>query len=68
MYGAVLHTLGKPPRYQQFADPVAREGGAIVEVHAASLKPVDSNCGRFAFRESAAAAHDIRNRWRWISQ
>ena len=41
MYGAVLHTLGKPPRYEQFADPVAREGESIVEVRAASLKPVD---------------------------
>jgi len=41
MYGALLHTLGKPPRYEQFADPVAHEGEAIVEVRAASLKPVD---------------------------
>ncbi len=41
MYGAVLHTLGKAPRYEQFPDPVAQEGEAIVEVCAASLKPVD---------------------------
>ena len=41
MYAAVLHTLGKPPRYEQFADPVAQEGEAIVEVRAAALKPVD---------------------------
>ncbi len=41
MYAAVLHTLGKPPRYEQFDDPVAQEGEAIVEVRAAALKPVD---------------------------
>ncbi len=49
MYAAVLHTLGKPPRYEQFADPMAREGEAIVEVRAASLKPVD--------RQLAAGSH-----------
>ena len=49
MYAAVLHTLGKPPRYEQFADPMAGEGEAIVEVRAASLKPVD--------RQLAAGSH-----------
>ena len=49
MYGAILHTLGKPPCYEQFADPVAGEGEAIVEVRAASLKPVD--------KQMAAGSH-----------
>ncbi len=41
MDAAVLHTLGKPPRYAQFPEPIAGDGEAIVHVHAASLKPID---------------------------
>ena len=41
MDAAVLHTLGKPPRCEQFPEPIAGDGEAIVHVHAASLKPVD---------------------------
>ena len=41
MNAAVLHTLGTPPRCEQFPDPVAGDGEVIVHVHAASLKPVD---------------------------
>ncbi|MGC2109927.1 MAG: zinc-binding alcohol dehydrogenase family protein [Candidatus Korobacteraceae bacterium] len=41
MNAAVLHALGKPPRYEPFPEPVAGEGEAIVHVHAAALKPVD---------------------------
>src|SRR5215467_2772850 len=41
MYAAVLHKLGELPRCEQFPEPVAGEGEAIVHVHAASLKPVD---------------------------
>jgi NADPH2:quinone reductase len=41
MNAAVLHTLGKPPRYGPFAEPVAGDGEVIVHVHAAALKPVD---------------------------
>jgi len=41
MYAAVLRSLGKPPRYDQFPDPVPGEGEVIVQVRAASLKPVD---------------------------
>ena len=41
MDAAVLHTLGKPLRYEQFPEPIAGEGEAIVQVHAASLKPID---------------------------
>jgi NADPH:quinone reductase-like Zn-dependent oxidoreductase len=41
MDAAVLHALGKPPRYEQFPDPIAGDGEVIVHVHAASLKPID---------------------------
>jgi NADPH2:quinone reductase len=41
MHAAVLHSLGKAPRYEEFPEPVAGDGEAIVHVHAASLKPVD---------------------------
>ena len=41
MDAAVLHTLGKPPRCEQFPDPVAGHKEVIVHVHAAALKPVD---------------------------
>ena len=41
MHAAVLHELGKPPRYEPFADPVPGPDEAIVHVRAASLKPVD---------------------------
>src|ERR1022692_3725998 len=41
MHAAVLHTLGKPPRFESFPDPVAEPDEAIVHVRAASLKPID---------------------------
>jgi len=43
MHAAVLHTIGEPPRYQEFPEPVVanQEAEAIVHVHAASLKPID---------------------------
>jgi NADPH:quinone reductase-like Zn-dependent oxidoreductase len=41
MKAAVLHELGKPPRYEEFSEPAAGEGEAIVRVLAASLKPID---------------------------
>jgi NADPH2:quinone reductase len=41
MDAAVLHTLGKPPRCEPFPEPVAGEGEVIIDVHAASLKPID---------------------------
>lgn len=41
MDAAVVRELGKPPRCQQFPEPVAGDNEVIVNVHAASLKPVD---------------------------
>jgi NADPH:quinone reductase-like Zn-dependent oxidoreductase len=41
MKAAVLHELGKPPRFEEFAEPTAGAGEAIVRVLAASLKPID---------------------------
>ena len=41
MNAAVLHTLGKPPRYEQFREPVPAGDEVLVQVRAAALKPVD---------------------------
>jgi len=41
MNAAVLHSIGTPPKYESFSNPIAAEGEAIVEVRAASLKSVD---------------------------
>ncbi|HUI85461.1 MAG TPA: zinc-binding alcohol dehydrogenase family protein [Candidatus Binatia bacterium] len=41
MKAAVLHTPGKPPRCEEFPEPVAGDGEVIVQVHGAALKPVD---------------------------
>ena len=41
MNAAVLHALGKSPRFEPFPEPSAGEGEVIVQVRAASLKPVD---------------------------
>jgi len=49
MDAAVLRALGKSPRCEQFPEPVAGEGEVIVNVHAASLKPID--------RQLAAGSH-----------
>jgi NADPH:quinone reductase-like Zn-dependent oxidoreductase len=38
---AVLHALGKPPRFEDFPDPQPRPGEVKVRVKAASLKNVD---------------------------
>ena len=49
MDAAVLYTLGKPPQFARFDEPVAGEGELLVNVLAASLKPVD--------RQLAAGSH-----------
>jgi NADPH:quinone reductase-like Zn-dependent oxidoreductase len=43
MHAAVLHTIGSAPRYEEFPEPVIgdKDAEVIVQVHAASLKPVD---------------------------
>jgi hypothetical protein len=41
MHAAVLRSLGKPPRCDQFPDPVPRGSELIVHVRAASPQPVD---------------------------
>src|SRR5215467_11502791 len=41
MHAAVLHSVGQAPCYEQFPEPVAGDGEVIVQVHAASLKPID---------------------------
>ena len=41
MDAAVLHTFGKPPRFEQFPEPNAVEGEMLVHVRAAALKPAD---------------------------
>jgi len=41
MKAAVLHTLGKPPRFEEFPDPKPSPGEVIVHVKAASLKNID---------------------------
>jgi NADPH:quinone reductase-like Zn-dependent oxidoreductase len=41
MKAAVLHELGKAPHCEEFAEPMAGAGEAIVRVLAASLKPID---------------------------
>jgi NADPH2:quinone reductase len=41
MNAAVVHTIGMPPRWEEFSEPTALDHEVIVHVHAASLKPVD---------------------------
>ena len=41
MNAAVLHTLGKPPRFEKFPEPVPAEDEVVVHVRTAALKPVD---------------------------
>jgi NADPH:quinone reductase-like Zn-dependent oxidoreductase len=49
MKAAVLHTLGKAPRFEEFAEPTAGKDEALVCVRAASLKAVD--------RQMASGSH-----------
>lgn len=41
MKAAVLHELGKAPRFEEFAEPTAGKDEAILRVRAASLKAID---------------------------
>src|SRR4029078_8793480 len=38
---AVLRSLGKPPRFEEFPDPKPGQGEVIVHIKAASLKNID---------------------------
>src|SRR5579862_926063 len=50
MKAAVLGQLGKPPRFEEFAEPTANNADEVViRVRAASLKPVD--------KQMAAGSH-----------
>jgi NADPH:quinone reductase-like Zn-dependent oxidoreductase len=40
MDAAVVHAFGQPPRYEEFPEPAAGEGEAIVQVRAAGLHPI----------------------------
>jgi NADPH2:quinone reductase len=41
MKAAVLRELGRPPRFEEFAEPTAGKDEAVVRVRAASLKAID---------------------------
>jgi NADPH:quinone reductase-like Zn-dependent oxidoreductase len=41
MHAAVLHAYGATPAYEEFEEPVAGEGQAVVEVAVAGVNPVD---------------------------
>src|SRR5258705_8864899 len=41
MKAAVLRSLGKPPRFEEFPDPKPSQGEVIVHMKAASLKNID---------------------------
>lgn len=41
IHAAVLHGIGKTPRYELFPAPVAGDGEAVATVTAAALKPSD---------------------------
>ena len=53
MDAAVVHTLGRPPRCEQFREPVAGDNEVIVDVDAAAIKPVDKPLASRALCQSA---------------
>src|SRR6476646_4144581 len=52
MKAAVLRTLGKPPRFEEFPDPKPSQGEVIVHVKAASLKNIDKMMARGSHYDS----------------
>lgn len=40
MKAAVVNKLGESPKYQDFAEPTARDGEVLIHVHAAGLHPI----------------------------
>jgi len=55
MRAAVLRAFGDAPRYEEFPDPVAADGEVVIEVCAASLKPVDKQMASASHYASAHA-------------
>ena len=56
MNAAVIRKFGEPPRCEQFPEPVADDNEVIVQVRAASLKPVDK---QLASGSHYASSHEL---------
>ena len=54
MRAAVVRAIGEAPRCEEFREPLAGEGEALVQVRAASLKPID--------RQLSSGAHFAASR------
>ena len=52
MKAAVLRSLGKPPRLEEFPDPKPSQGEVIVHIKAASLKNIDKMMARGSHYDS----------------
>jgi NADPH:quinone reductase-like Zn-dependent oxidoreductase len=59
---AVLHTLGKPPRFEDFPDPQPRSNEAKVRVKAASLKNIDKAMANGSPRQRRGASFAATHR------
>lgn len=56
MKAAVVTTLGQPPEYLDFQDPVAGDGETVIQVHAAPLSPIVRQLAAGRHYSSAATA------------
>ena len=56
MDAAVLQVLGRPPRCEQFPEPIAGDDEVVVHVHAAALKPIDK---QLALGSHYASSHGL---------
>lgn len=56
MKAAVVTTLGQPPAYLDFEDPIAGDGETVIQVHAAPLSPIVRQLAAGRHYSSAAAA------------
>ena len=56
---AVLRTLGKPPRFEEFPDPKPSQGEVIVRVKAASL----AASGKLSINTEQAPLADVETAW-----
>ena len=64
MHAAVLHALGKPPRFEEFPDPTPGEGEVLINVSAAALKPVDKQMAAGTHYQPARISCRLRDGWR----